>query len=85
MFLDLSSSVYSVLLNAARRAAKKIGAIFINKLDIRLFGYSISERARAPILCEKRTVQYKSIADGLMESENIEISKIRNMRLSMIF
>ena len=40
-------------------------AIFINKLDIRLFGYSISERARAPILCEKGTVEYKSIADGL--------------------
>ena len=40
-------------------------AVFINELDIRLFGYSISERARAPILCEKRTVQYKSIADGL--------------------
>ena len=41
------------------------GAIFINKLDIRLFGYSISERARAPILCEKGTVEYLSIADGL--------------------
>ena len=56
---------FSVLLNAARRAAKFFGAIFINKLDIRLFGYSISERARAPILCEKRTVEYESIADGL--------------------
>ena len=66
VFLDLSNSVYIVLLNAARRAAKFFGAIFINKLDIRLFGYSISERARAPILCEKGTVQYKSIADGLM-------------------
>ena len=46
-------------------AVKFFGAIFINKLDIRLFGYSISERARAPILCEKRTVEYESIADGL--------------------
>ena len=47
VFLDLSNSVYSVLVNAARRAAKFFGDIFINKLDIRLFGYSISERARA--------------------------------------
>ena len=62
-------SVYSVLLNAARRAAKIFGAIFINKLDIRLFGYSISERARAPISRGKGTVQYLSIADGLSNSE----------------
>ena len=58
--------MYSV--NAARRAAIFFcGAIFINKLDIRLFGYSISERARAPILREKGTVELLSIADGLRE------------------
>ena len=45
--------------------AHYFGAIFINKLDIRLFGYSISERARAPIPREKRTEEYLSIADGL--------------------
>ena len=62
VFLHLSNSV---LLNVARRAAKKFDAIFINKLDIRLFGYSISERARAPIPREKETEEYLSIADGL--------------------
>ena len=63
------------LVNAARRAAKFLCAIFINELDIRLFGYSISERARAPILREKGTVEPLSIADGLSHPECYGIYK----------
>ena len=55
----------SVLSKRCPKGGEIFGAIFINKLDIRLFGYSISERARAPIPRGKGTVQYLSIADGL--------------------
>ena len=59
------------LQNWLANSGEIFGAIFINKLDIRLFGYSISERARAPILCEKGTVEYKSLADGLSRKNSI--------------
>ena len=64
--LDSPNSVYNVF---SKRRPKGgdffFCVIFINELDIRLFGYSISERARAPILREKGTVEPLSIADGL--------------------
>ena len=62
VFLDLSNSVGS---KRRPKGGENFGDVFINELDIRLFGYSISERARAPIPRGKRTVEYLSIADGL--------------------
>ena len=52
------------LVNRRRRPNCPAGIVLVNLI----FDYSVIRflSARAPILCEKGTVEYKSIADGLI-------------------
>ena len=69
-FLDLSEHCMEQTPPEAGRAAKIFGTVFIHELDIRLFGYSVSQRASERMPRENRTVESFSIADGLTEVAN---------------
>ena len=67
-FISLSTNIVDLLYgtNAARRAAILFfKAVFIHELDIRLFSYSISQRARAFFPRGRGTQEYFSISNGL--------------------